>query len=76
MVPFSFIKFMGKHTVFIMGFDYFAGMIADNILARVGFYNWGTLFICKLIMLAIGIVIWNRIIGFIHNDKICRILSF
>lgn len=75
-VPFSFIKFMGKHTVFIMGFDYFAGTIADNILVRVGFYNWVTMFICKLIILATGIIIWNRIVGFIHNDKIRRTLSF
>ena len=69
-------SFFGRHTIFIMGFDYFSNTIASYILQRINLFSWGYLFLLKMMLLVIGILIWNGVIGRIGNDRIRRALSF
>lgn len=54
------IHWFGRHTVFIMGYDYFVGGLTSTLLWKVGAYNFLTLFILKILLLSIGCVIWNK----------------
>ena len=65
------IGFWGRHTLFIMGFDYFSGMVVSRITE-----NFLFLFVGKMILLTVGILIWNKIIGVISNSKLKEVLSF
>lgn len=57
----SYIAFLGKHTMFIMGFDYFSGTIAGRILGEIGYANWASIFALKLLLLTGGILSWIMI---------------
>jgi hypothetical protein len=70
------LQFYGKHTLFIMGFDYLSGHISDIILNKINFDNWFSLFILKLVILTIGVVIWNFIVSLIPNNKIKKLLKY
>lgn len=65
------ISSLGRHTIFVMGFDYFAGSLAGLITAR-----WYLFFLIKCMILVIGLVIWYRLIGVIKNRRVRGILSF
>ena len=65
------IGFWGRHTLFIMGFDYFSGMVVSRITE-----NFLLLFLGKMILLTVGILIWNKIISVISNSKLKEVLSF
>ena len=71
----NFLTFWGRHTIFVMGFDYLAGSIVNNIMYPFGFGNSFTLFIGKIIVLTIGIFIWTAIVEKIKNDNIRRVLQ-
>ena len=63
-------SFYGRHTVFIMGFDYFSGMVAMQFAN-----NFAFVFILKIIILTIGILLWTRVVSQISNDKLRQVLS-
>lgn len=65
----SYIAFLGKHTMLIMGFDYFSGTIARGILGEIGYANWASIFALKILLLTGGILSWIMI------DKQIRIRS-
>ena len=63
-------SFYGRHTIFIIGFDYFSGMVAMRFVN-----NFAFVFILKMIILTIGILLWTRIVSQISNDKLRQVLS-
>ncbi len=75
--PFTkFFTFFGKHTIFIMGFDYFSGAIGRMLMGYVGFENWASVFCVKIIVLTIGIYLWYWLIHFIKNEKLQSMLRY
>lgn len=70
--------FFGKHTIFIMGFDYFIGNISKVLLIHMGVnqWDWVTLFPLKTVLISIGILIWTWIVKRIPNDKVKKYLMF
>lgn len=65
------VSSLGRHTVFVMGFDYFAGSLAGFFTAR-----WYLFFLIKCVILMIGLVIWYQLIGIMKNGRIKSVLSF
>lgn len=59
----KFLEFVGKHTVFIMGFDYFSSTVGGKILGRLSLYHWTTLFLFKIFILLAGLFLWQFIIN-------------
>lgn len=55
----SVLSWFGQHTLFIMGFDYFAGSLTRSVLSKVGFQNWLLIFILKPAFLTAGCMAWN-----------------
>lgn len=70
------VAFFGKHTIFIMGFDYFSGKIGMRLTNSVGVYNWLTVFLTKILILIVGLTLWYFVIGLIRNDKINKLLRY
>ena len=68
----SVLSWFGQHTLFIMGFDYFAGSLARSVLSKVGFQNWLSVFILKLVLLTAGCVAWNWAVW--RSRKLLRIV--
>lgn len=71
------ICYLGRHTVFFMGFDYFSGSAARQLLSVAGLYpSWYWVFGLKLVMLLVGLFLWNavmeRIAANIPNAKYLR----
>lgn len=64
-------NFYGNHTIFIMGFDYFTGAIVSRI--STNYLMW---FIGKMILLTMGIFIWNKLTYIVPNSKLKEVLSF
>ena len=73
---YEYLAFLGRHTIFIMGFDYFSGGVAKIILDLFGIANWLTIFIVKLFILSIGIILWEKLINLIPNEKIQQMLRY
>lgn len=71
----NFFSWIGRHTIFVVGFDYFSKFVAEWTLNKVNLYGWFSLFISKMILLIIGVFIWGRIIK-IFPKKIERCLRF
>lgn len=70
------LSWYGKHTVFIMGFDYFAGSIARGVLSKLGLEKWPSLFLIKVILLAVLCLIWNFLVGRIKSIGVRKMLLF
>lgn len=58
----NFFSWIGRHTIFIIGFDYFSGTVAEWILWKINLYDWVSLFALKMVLLIMGIVIWNSLV--------------
>ena len=69
------LSYLGKHTLFIMGFDYFAGTIAYDVL-KIKYENWLLVFLIKMIILTIGSLGWNWIVNKMKGETIRKALSF
>lgn len=72
----SVLSFFGRHTIFIMGFDYFAIFLTECIAHGIIFFNWRRLFALKIAILAIGIMTWNCFVEKIGNNRIRHVLYF
>ena len=74
----NFIIFYGRHTIFIMGFDYFSQSVSARLLDALSMNNWFILFISKMIVLTAGILLWEFIISKIKNYNNClyKLLCF
>lgn len=72
----KYISWLGLHTIFIMGFDYFTGTIARSILGYIGFENWASVFVVKVLLLTVGCLGWNWAVRKIGNKSIRQALSF
>lgn len=62
-------SFYGKHTIFIMGFDYLSGSIATQFV-----HHFMLVFVMKMIILTIGVLLWTGLIKFIPNEKVRQVL--
>lgn len=71
-----YLEFLGRHTIFIMGFDYFSGSVSKVILEKMGQLSWVTEFLLKIVILTIGIVTWNALVKRISNKRVPKILNY
>lgn len=62
-------SFYGKHTIFIMGFDYLSGSIARQFV-----HQFILVFALKMIILTIGALLWIGMIKYIPNEKVRQVL--
>lgn len=61
----NYLSWVGKHTLFFMGFDYFVrGLVAD-IFRGLNINNWFISFVFKTILLSMGCFAWNTLIAMI-----------
>lgn len=60
-----YISWLGRHTVFIMGFDYFSNTVSQLLCSKIGLGNFVVIFIVKSILLSFGCLVWNRYINFL-----------
>lgn len=72
----NYLSWLGQHTIFIMGFDYFSGSIARGVLEKVEFDNWASVFVLKAILLTIGCLLWNWAVSKIKNKSIRQALAY
>lgn len=63
-----FVEYLGRHTIFIMGFDYLSGTLAAIILTRLNLMHWFLMFIVKIFVLLIGLQGWNLFIDIIQSQ--------
>lgn len=63
------IAWFGRHTIFIMGFDYFTGSISREILGKLDLENWATVFTVKIIILTVLCLAWNYLISRLNIKK-------
>ena len=73
---FHYLVWLGQHTIFVMGFDYFTGSIARFVLGKVGFENWLSVFFLKILMLTIGCFVWTWAISKIKAVRVRKVLMF
>lgn len=70
------LQYLGRHTIFIMGFDYFCGTIVRFILKILLTERiWIVEFTLKMLMLLLGIFVWNGIVKSVSNERLQKILS-
>lgn len=72
----TLISFWGRHTIFVMGFDYLSGTVARAIL-NLTFHSTHFIFqfFLKFIILALGYFCWNAVCNKLP-DKLSKLLSF
>lgn len=70
----KFISDVGRHTLFILGFEYTAGRIA-RLFLPAAVENWFTVFVGKCVLLLLGFGAWKFLVRCIPNDKIRAHLS-
>lgn len=58
----SCLSFLGRHTMFIMGFDYFSGNVSTIVFNQFGIGIGPVIFISKMTILVVGIHIWYFLI--------------
>ena len=63
-------SFYGKHTIFIMGFDYLSGSIAAHFV-----HQFILVFALKMIILSLGALLWTGMINIIPNEKVRHVLK-
>ena len=63
------ISLIGRHTLFILGFDYTMGRIVRVVLPDF-IQTWLTVFACKCILLFVGYQLWKVCILLIPQEKI------
>jgi len=61
---------IGKHTIFIMAFDYFAGSIAVHFIT-----NAYGMFVLKCALLFVGFLIWNFIANILPECGLRRLMK-
>lgn len=57
------LSYFGRHTIFIMGFDYLSGSVANRLLGKIGIANWLSVFVLKVALLFWGSLIWTTIVS-------------
>lgn len=57
------LNFYGRHTIFIMGFDYFSGRIVGKVVGC-----WTFQFVGKVAVLTAGVWLWYYILVYRHID--------
>lgn len=79
----NILKFFGKHTLFIMGFDYFSSSIVNMVFNQFldieiseMSIGWILCFVCKIIILVIGVILWSFVISKVPNKELRKILAF
>ncbi len=85
----GFLQYLGRHTLFIMSFDYFSNRISRMALEYVSvpmltkslfvvslLNNWLVMLCLKLAIILTGLSIWNFLISRIHNEEVRTLLEF
>lgn len=72
----GYLCYLGKHTIFILGFDYIMDWIAEHILNRLSMHIWPIEFLMRVILLSITCLIWSWIVSKIRTESIRKALSF
>lgn len=65
----TLISLIGRHTLFILGFDFTMGRIARVVLPDP-IQTWLTIFICKCILLFVGYQFWRFCVLRIPQEKV------
>ncbi|MBQ3653167.1 MAG: acyltransferase family protein [Synergistaceae bacterium] len=68
----GFLQYLGRHTLFIMSFDYFSNRAANFFKPDL----WIIILILKLAVILTGLSIWNFLISRIHNERVRTLLEF
>lgn len=73
LAPFAYV---GRHTIFLMAFDWFSNDAGGQILIRfMKNWEWWVSFITRAILLALMLALWQLIILPIRNDKVKKTLN-
>lgn len=72
----KYLSYLGKHTIFILGFDFFCGSVARGILGKIGFNHWASVFVFKVVVLTAGCLIWNWCVNKIRNESVRKALTY
>lgn len=72
----KYLAYLGMHTIFVLGFDYFFGSIARNVIGLQGVEDWAPVFIFKVVALSVTCLVWNWCVGKIKNKPIRDALSY
>ena len=70
------ISWFGRHTIFILGFDYLSGTIARMVLERFNYDCWASIFVLKIIILSVGCLIWTVVVKKVKIEVIRKSLLF
>lgn len=70
------LLYLGKHTRFIMGFDYFAGSVIRLILEKVDLLSWYTEFLGRLVLLMVGLQVWCFVVEKIPSQRVKKLLYY
>lgn len=70
-----FIVWIGNHTLFVMGFDFFTSLIVFKILSEFGINNWLIAWGLKTFMVSIGILIVGCVLRRLRLFKIKEVLN-
>lgn len=70
------LQFYGRHTLLVMGFDYFSTVVGVKLLSIFGLQHWIFVFLSKIFLLAIGIQLWTNTVKLIPNAKIKKYLQY
>ena len=66
--------FLGQHTIFLMGFDYFSESIAKVVFRILHMHSWAMMFVIKCLVLFIGLFIWQQLCLQIKHKGIRNLL--
>lgn len=70
------LGYVGKHTIFLMAFDWFSNSLGGQILSRfIRHWGWHVSFLCRAVILTIMFVIWQLILKLIPDGKVKRALD-
>ena len=82
----KWFAYLGKHTLFIMGFDFFSQFLLFRLVELLRFdpmffftnqkIGWLLLFIGKMVILSIGLFVWTFVVNKIPNTQIKKYLNF
>ena len=69
------LTYLGRHTLFLMSFDYFSDFISVRVLQIFRVHNWLFSFCGKVLVLVIGLQLLQLAIKVIPNESAKKFLS-
>ena len=70
------LAYIGKHTIFLMAFDWFSNTLGGQILENfLKDWNWGVSFVTRIILLAAMLALWQLILKHVPEGKAKKALD-